>query len=81
MRGLKKQERTQFVGSFAQAKNLIERQMKIGNHLKQVKKVKKDNKEKVAQIKRTKAEDQLAMPLKTKVYEAQMLFDESTQYS
>ena len=42
--------------------------MKIGNHMRQLKKVKMENKTKVAQIKKMKAEDQLALPLKTKVY-------------
>lgn len=65
---LKKEEREKFVGSFAQAKNLIDKQMKIGNHLRQLKKVKMENRTKVAHIKKLKAEDQLAQPLKTKVY-------------
>lgn len=42
--------------------------MKIGNHLRQLKKVKMENRTKVAHIKKLKAEDQLAQPLKTKVY-------------
>ena len=36
---LKKEEREKFVGSFAQAKNLIEKQMKIGNLIRERKKV------------------------------------------
>ena len=42
--------------------------MKVGNHLRQVKKTKQDNKRKVAAIKKSKESEQLAVPLKTKVY-------------
>jgi hypothetical protein len=31
---LKKEEREKFIGAFAQAKNLIEKQMKLGNFIK-----------------------------------------------
>jgi hypothetical protein len=56
--------------------------MKIGNHMRQLKKVKMENKTKVAQIKKMKAEDQLAMPLKTKVYGGfNEAFDASTNFS
>ena len=44
VRALKREEREKFVGSFAQAKNLIEKQMKIGNHLRDRKKAKDVNK-------------------------------------
>lgn len=56
--------------------------MKIGNHMRQLKKVKMENKTKVAQIKKMKAEDQLALPLKTKVYGGfNEAFDASTNFS
>ena len=54
---MKKEEREKFVGSFAQAKNLIEKQMKIGNIIRERKKVKEDNKKRVAVIKLSKKED------------------------
>jgi hypothetical protein len=44
---LKREEREKFIGSFAQAKNLIERQMKIGNHIREKKKTKEENKRRV----------------------------------
>jgi hypothetical protein len=47
VRALKKEEREKFVGSFNQAKNLIDNQMKIGNHMRQKKKQKMDNKSRV----------------------------------
>jgi len=37
---LKREEREKFVGSFVQAKNLIEKQMKVGNHIRDKKKIK-----------------------------------------
>jgi len=50
--------------------------------MRQLKKVKMDNKNKVAQIKKMKAEDQLALPLKTKVYGGfNEAFDGSTNFS
>lgn len=66
VRALKKQERDQFVGSFARAKNLIEKQMKIGNHLRDVRKIKMDNKKKVQKVKNSKADEQMALPITTK---------------
>jgi hypothetical protein len=35
---LKREERDKFIGSFAQAKNLIENQLKVGYHIKMQKK-------------------------------------------
>ena len=50
--------------------------------MRQLKKVKMENKTKVAQIKKMKSEDQLAMPLKTKVYGGfNEAFDASTNFS
>jgi hypothetical protein len=43
---LKKEEREKFIGNFAQAKNLIENQLKNGFHLKQLKKKKEENQKK-----------------------------------
>ena len=42
--------------------------MKVGNHLRQVKKTKIDNRLKVAAVKKNKESEQLAVPLKIKVY-------------
>ena len=47
---------------------MIEKQIKIGNHLRQVKKTKMENRKKVATVKRNKESEQLAVPLKTKLY-------------
>ena len=63
---LRREEREKFIGNFAQAKNLIENQMKVGYHLKMKKKVLTENKKRVDQIKTQKAVEQHA--LKTKVY-------------
>lgn len=81
VRHLKREEREKFVGSFAQAKNLIEKQMKMGNHIRALKKNKEENKKKVTAIKLAKAEDQMALPLKTKVYGGFEQSDISTQRS
>ena len=47
VRHLKREERDKFIGSFIQAKNLIEKQMKVGNHIRDKKKMKEVNKKKV----------------------------------
>ena len=47
VRVLKREERDKFIGSFVQAKNLIEKQMKIGNHIRDKKHIKDANKKKV----------------------------------
>jgi hypothetical protein len=49
---LKKEERDKFIGSFAQAKNLIEKQMKLGNLIRDEKHRAIKNKQKVALIKK-----------------------------
>jgi hypothetical protein len=48
---LKREEREKFIGNFAQAKNLIDKQMKIGYHLKMKKKATTENKKKVEFLK------------------------------
>ena len=63
---MKREEREKFVGSFAQAKNLIEKQMKIGNHLRDRKKAKEVNKKKVDQRKAAKQDELMALPITTK---------------
>lgn len=65
---LKQEERTKFVGAFACAKNLIEKQMKVGQHLKNKKGIRLDNKKRVAAVQSARNSDQVAIPLKTKVY-------------
>lgn len=53
---LRREERQKFIGSFAQAKNLIENQLKVGYHIKQKKREVTDNKKKADAIKLKKAE-------------------------
>lgn len=53
---LRREERQKFIGSFAQAKNLIENQLKVGYHIKQKKREATDNKKKADAIKLKKAE-------------------------
>ena len=83
IRTLKKQEREQFIGSFARAKNLIEKQMKIGNHRREVRKVKTENKRKVQRVKNSKVDEQMALPITTKQIDGGMLLEAelSTQMS
>ena len=57
VRVLKREERDKFIGSFVQAKNLIEKQMKIGNHIRDKKHIKDANKKKVQTVKNAKADD------------------------
>ena len=57
VRHLKREEREKFIGSFIQAKNLIEKQMKIGNHIRDKKYVKDVNKKKVQTVKTSKADE------------------------
>ena len=49
-------EREKFVSNFSQAKNLIEKQMKIGMFIRDKREVKKDNQKKVITIKDQKKE-------------------------
>lgn len=44
---LKREEREKFIGNFAQAKNLIENQMRVGYHLKMKRKIQTENKKRV----------------------------------
>jgi hypothetical protein len=61
---------------------LIEKQMKIGNHIREKKKVKEDNRRRVKSVQNQRSEVQIAMPLKTKVYGGlQFDMDNSTQRS
>ena len=75
---IKKEERAKFTGSFAQAKNLIEKQMKIGNHLRDKKKVTEDNRRKVHSVKCSRSDDIMSQPLKTKVYGG-LSFEDTSQ--
>lgn len=65
---LKKEERTKFIGSFAQAKNLIEKQMKIGQHLKHQKRMRTDCRKKVNAVVHARTNDQYAVPVKAKLF-------------
>ena len=75
VRALKREEREKFVGSFAQAKNLIEKQMKIGNHLRDRKRAKDVNRKVVDQRKAAKTDELMALPITTKQIDG-MLFDQ-----
>ena len=83
VRHLKREERDKFIGSFIQAKNLIEKQMKVGNHIRDKKKMKEINKKKVQTVKLNKESDQMALPITTKQIDGGMLLDPdvSTQRS
>lgn len=80
---MKREEREKFVGSFIQAKNLIEKQMKIGNHIRDKKHIKDVNKKKVQTVKNSKIDEQMALPITTKQIDGGMLMDAdlSTQRS
>lgn len=77
---LKKEEREKFIGSFAQAKNLIEKQMKLGNLIRDQKQQLNYNKKKVALIKKDREQDNHVIAIKNKLYDNSAL-DESTQRS
>ena len=83
VRHLKKEEREKFIGSFAQAKNLIEKQMKIGNHMRDVRRIRDDNRKKVQRAKAAKDNEQMALPITTKQIDGGVLLeaDLSTQLS
>ena len=49
--------------------------MKIGNHLRDVRKIKMDNKKKVQKVKNSKADEQMALPITTKQIDGGMLLD------
>ena len=66
MRTLKREERDRFIGSFMQAKNLIDKQMKIGNFHREKRKQKETNKKIVQHIKSAKNDHQMALPITTK---------------
>ena len=54
---MKKEERDKFIGAFAQAKNLIEKQMKLGSMIRDKKFQVNENKKKVQSIKKEKDQD------------------------
>ena len=61
---LKKMERDKFVGNFNQAKNLIEKQMKIGQIIRSKKMTKTDNVKKVFAIKDAAKTEKKTEPVK-----------------
>jgi len=67
--GMKREERDKFIGSFAQAKNLIEKQMKLGNLIRDQKTQLNINKRKVAVIKKDKEQENHVVALKNKLYD------------
>ena len=64
VRMLKKMERDKFVGNFNQAKNLIEKQMKIGQIIRSKKMTKTDNVKKVFAIKDAAKTEKKTEPVK-----------------
>ena len=77
---MKKEEREKFIGSFAQAKNLIEKQMKLGNMIRDRKQALHDNKKKVASRKMEIGKDDHNIEIKCRLYHNSAL-EESTQRS
>lgn len=75
---VKKEERTKFTGTFAQAKNLIEKQIKIGNHIRDKKRIMEENRKKVHSVKSARNDEMMSQALKTKVYGG-MSFDVKSQ--
>lgn len=63
-------EREKFVSNFSQAKNLIEKQMKIGMFIREKKHVKTENQKKVITIKDAKKEAKISEPVKACVFGA-----------
>ena len=68
---LRKEEREKFIGNFAQAKNLIDNQLKVGFHIKAQKKLKEDNRKRAEALKVKKSEP--TKPLQSKVYGVEFL--------
>jgi hypothetical protein len=77
---MKKEEREKFIGSFAQAKNLIEKQMKLGNMIKDHKHQVNINRQKVMKVKREKEQENHVVALKNKPYVCDAL-DQTTNMS
>mmetsp|Transcript_17748 Transcript_17748/g.27433 ORF Transcript_17748/g.27433 Transcript_17748/m.27433 type:complete len:198 (+) Transcript_17748:1054-1647(+) len=65
---MKKEERDKFVGSFAQAKNLIEKQMKLGNMIRDKKAQVAVNRKKVQGIKKEKEQEDHRVVLRNQLY-------------
>ena len=65
---MKREERDKFVGSFAQAKNLIEKQMKLGNHIRDKKHKVIENRKKVHSIKIEKQQEDHRVVLRNTLY-------------
>jgi len=63
---LRREEREKFIGSFIQAKNLIENQLKVGYHIKLQKQFKTENKKKAELVKLKKLEHQVTVPVQSK---------------
>lgn len=77
---MKKEERDKFVGSFAQAKNLIEKQMKLGNLIRDQKLQLNKNKKRVSLVKQDKVQENHVVAIKNKLYDNSAL-ELSTQRS
>lgn len=77
---MKKEEREKFVGSFAQAKNLIEKQMKLGNLVRDQKLQLNKNKKRVTMVKQDKVQENHVVAIKNKLYDNSAL-ELSTQRS
>jgi len=70
-RQMKKEEQEHFVNNFAQAKNLIEKQMKMGMQIRERNRIKKENKTRIEQTKLNKS----VVPVRNQV--KSVLFDTS----
>jgi hypothetical protein len=77
---MKKEEREKFVGSFAQAKNLIEKQMKLGNLIRDQKVNLTKNQKRVSLVKQEKVQENHVVAIKNKLYDNSAL-ELSTQRS
>lgn len=77
---MKREERDKFIGNFAQAKNLIEKQMKLGNFIRDQKAALKANRKKVAKVNEEKSSHNHVVAIKNKLYDNPTL-DTSTEQS
>lgn len=77
---MKREERDKFIGSFAQAKNLIEKQMKLGNFIRDQKAQLKANRKQVQKVNEEKSSQNHVVAIKNKIYDNSAL-EASTQRS
>ena len=73
VKNLKREEREKFIGSFVQAKNLIEKQMKIGQHMREKRARFDQNKKRAEKVKYASRDEQMALPITTKQIDGSMI--------